>query len=81
MRIFDVDFSIKHIAFQTNEKHYLVSFRYSRLKGIYNVRVTECEEGSFIYTDSEVKIEDTFPPFWRQMRELVPLVIHQIRSH
>lgn len=67
MEIFDVDVSAKHIMFNLNGKEYLIGFRISKIKGIYDVFVLE--NGNEV----DAEITNVYPPLKYVMRDLLKI--------
>ena len=64
LKIFDVDVSAKYLAFKLDETEYFVGFRYSKVKGIYDVFVFENNK------EADAKITKVYPPLKIVAKEL-----------
>ena len=59
--MFGVDLGMKHITYVENGEKRIVSFRYSVLKGIYDVH----------FSDGDIHLLDAYPPLIKVIDEMV----------
>ena len=64
MKIFDTDFTVKYIIFELDGKRYIVQFRDSLLKGMYDISVI-CDG-----CKADAKILGAYPPLKRIIKEI-----------
>lgn len=74
MKIFDTDVSVKYICFEMDDIKYLVQFRYSLWKGIYDVSIWRGnDENVAKITLVYPPLKQWFPEIWRI---LFPVWLH-----
>lgn len=68
MKIMKTDFSLKYIIFKSEDKEYIVQFRYSFFKGVYDVEIwtSTNRKGRM---GKEVIVEATYPNFKQRIVE------------
>lgn len=62
------DLTIKHIVFIVNGEEHFITFRFSHLKGISDVRFDGCE----------VEITDAYPPSVKLVKECASVILHDM---
>lgn len=69
MKIMKTDFSLKYIIFKSEDKEYIVQFRYSFFKGVYDIEIwtSTNRKGRM---GKEVIVEATYPNFKQRMVEV-----------
>lgn len=69
MKVMKTDFSLKYIIFKSEDKEYIVQFRYSFLKGVYDVEIwTSTNRKGRMGKD--VIVEATYPNFKQRIVEV-----------
>ncbi|APC81197.1 TPA: hypothetical protein ACXDAZ_004110 [Clostridium botulinum] len=71
---FGIDFGIKYIIFETNEKQYIVDFKIDKLGNITNVGFAEGEIGSMVYGERKIKIKSISPNTLGKIMYLMDLI-------
>lgn len=64
MKVFGVDITAKYIIFEVDGKEYLIQFRISPLKGVYDISVWIEKR------EIDAKVKEAYPPHRKIIQEL-----------
>ncbi|BDR66975.1 hypothetical protein [Clostridium tetani] len=79
MKWFGIDFGIKDIFFETDEKQHIISFKIDLFGNIKDVSYAEGEKGTMGGGVKEIKIKSTSPNIFGKIVYLMDLIKEKIK--
>ncbi|AJA42528.1 hypothetical protein phiCT453A_38 (endogenous virus) [Clostridium phage phiCT453A] len=80
MKWFGIDFGIKDIFFETDEKQHIITFKIDLFGNIKDVGYAEGEKGTMGGGVKEIKIKSTSPNIFGRIRYLMEIIIRKIKK-
>lgn len=80
MKWFGIDFGMKYIIFETDEKQHIISFKTDCIGNIKDIEYAEGEKGSMGGEVKEIKIKSTRPNIFGRIRYLMEIIIRKIKK-